>query len=219
MKRENNKSGIYITACCLAVIAAVIAFSSKRGQKESNGENTVDSLPEVQAELTESEPVLEVEKVKKDVEDIKEPEAKSAIREKKVENANFVRPVAGKILEEFSNNDLIYNEALKDWRVHSGVDLEAEFGEQVIAAANGIVEKVFDSNMGKCVEIDHQNGYKTIYANLDENIQIKQGDEVAEGDVIGLVGNTALGDATDIPHLHFEITKDGENVNPKDYFE
>ena len=219
MKRENSKSGIYITACCLAVIAAVIAFSGKRGQKENGGINTTDNMPEIQAELTEKEPVMEVEKPKTDIEDTQKSEVKSMSKPKKVEEAHFTRPVDGKVLEEFSDNNLVYNEALKDWRAHSGVDLEAESGQQVIAAANGIIERVFDSNMGKCVEIDHQNGYKTIYANLDENIQIKPGDEVAEGDVIGLIGNTALGDATDIPHLHFEITKDGENVDPKDYFE
>ena len=219
MKRENNKSGIYITACCLAVIAAVIAFSGRGRQKETDGGNTADNMPEIQAELTENEPVLEVEKVRTDIEDTQKSEVKSVSKPKKVEEAHFARPVDGKVLEEFSDNNLIYNEALRDWRAHSGVDLEAESGQQVIAAANGVIERVFDSNMGKCVEIDHQNGYKTIYANLDENIQIKQGDEVAEGDVIGLVGNTALGDATDMPHLHFEITKDGENVNPKDYLE
>lgn len=219
MKKENNKSGIYIAACCLAVIAAVIGFSGRRMQKGTDGKVEVDNVPEMQAEQVESEPVLEVEKAETEIEDTKKDEIKSISKTAKVEEAHFVRPVGGKILEEFSDNNLIYNEALKDWRAHSGVDLEAESGEQVIAAANGVVERVFDSNMGKCVEIDHQNGYKTIYANLDENIEIKQGDEVAEGDVIGLVGNTALGDATDIPHLHFEITKDGENVNPKDYFE
>lgn len=217
MKNENNKIGIYITACCLAVIAGVIGFSGKKAKKEENGGYNTELVPKIQEKAQESEPVKEAEKeeVKKEHEE----EIKSVTKAEIIEDVHFVRPVDGKILEEFSENDLIYNEALRDWRTHNGVDLEAESGTQVIAAANGIIEKVFDSNMGKCVEIDHKNGYKTVYANLDENISLKQGDEVAEGDVIGLVGNTALGDATDIPHLHFEINKNGENVNPKEYFE
>lgn len=219
MKSENNKSGIYITACCLAIIAAVVGFSGRRNHKEENSENNAEIMPEIQMQSQESEPVQEVEKVETQIQDESKEEIKSVAKAEVIEDVHFVRPVDGRILEEFSDNDLIYNEALRDWRTHNGVDLEAESGTQVIAAANGVVEKVFDSNMGKCVEIDHKNGYKTVYANLDENIQIKQGDEVAEGDVIGLVGNTALGDATDIPHLHFEISKDGENVNPKEYFE
>lgn len=219
MKSENNKSGIYITACCLAVIAAVVGFTGRRVHKEENGENNAELMPEVQVQSQESEPVREVEKIETQIQDEPKEESKSVTKPEIIDDAHFVRPVDGKILEEFSDNDLIYNETLRDWRTHNGVDLEAESGTQVIAAANGVVDKVFDSNMGKCVEIDHKNGYKTVYANLDENITIKQGDEVAEGDVIGLVGNTALGDATDMPHLHFEITKDGENVNPKEYFE
>ena len=79
MKRENNKSGIYITACCLVVIAAVVAFAGKRGQKENDGENTVDNMPEIQSELAETEPVLEVEKAETDIEDAKEPELKSLL--------------------------------------------------------------------------------------------------------------------------------------------
>ena len=132
-------------------------------------------------------------KTETNIEDTQEAEAKGASNKKKVEDIGFIRPVEGRILEEFSNDDLVYNEALKDWRVHSGVDLEAESGEQVVAAANGVVERVFYSNMGKSIEIDHQNGYKTVYSNLDEDTQINPGEEVAEGDVIGLVGNTALG--------------------------
>lgn len=219
MKSENNKSGIYITACCLAIIAAVVGFSGRRNHKEENSENNAEIMPEIQMQSQKNEPVQEVEKVETQIQDEPKEEIKSVAKAEVIEDVYFVRPVDGRILEEFSDNDLIYNEALRDWRTHNGVDLEAESGTQVIAAANGVVEKVFDSNMGKCVEIDHKNGYKTVYANLDENIQIKQGDEVAEGDVIGLVGNTALGDATDISHLHFEISKDGENVNPKEYFE
>jgi len=218
MKRENSKSGIYITACCLAIIAAVVGFAGKKG-KNSDSEIPSENTPVLQEELSESEPVKEVEKRETEIEDTKKATAKTAKKTESTETTHFLRPVDGKVLEEFSDNNLIYNEALRDWRTHDGVDLEADSGTQVLAAANGIVEKVFDSNMGKCVEISHQNGYKTVYANLDENIQIKAGDEVAEGDVIGLVGNTALGDITDLPHLHFEISKNGQNLNPAEYLD
>ena len=218
MKDEKTKIGIYITAFCLAVIAAIVGFSGKNTKKDEKPVKIAEIAPKKQAEAPKDEPAKAVEK-SKIVEDTPKPEIKSASAEKKVEKIQFTRPVDGKVLEEFSDNDLIYNEALKDWRAHSGIDLEAEPGTQVVAAANGIVERVFDSNMGKCVEIDHQNGYKTLYANLDDDITVQEGNEVAEGDVIGAVGDTALGDATELPHLHFEVIKDGQNVNPVDFFE
>lgn len=218
MKDEKIKIGIYITACCLAIIAAIVGFSGRKAQKEEKHAKIAEITPRKQVETPVKKPVKKVEKPKI-VEDVPTPEAKSVSKENKVDEIHFTRPVEGKLLESFSDDDLIYNEALKDWRTHDGVDLEAELGAQVFASANGVVEKVYDSSMGKCVEIDHQNGFKTIYANLDDNITIAKGDEVAEGDVIGLVGNTALGDATELPHLHFEITKDGKNINPIDFLE
>ena len=207
LMERNSKGGIYITACCLAVIAAVIGFAGRRGKKEETPKTA--ELPK-QVEVAEEK---EPQKPQKTAEEPTVSVSKPAV----VEEVQFLRPVSGRVIEEFSDNNLIYNEALRDWRTHDGVDLEAEAGTQVLAAANGVVENVFDSNMGTSVLIDHQNGYKTVYANLDEGIAIKKGDEVAEGDVIGVVGSTALGDATDLPHLHFEISKNGENVNPCDY--
>lgn len=216
MKRENNRVGIYITACSLAVIAAVIGFAGRRNKREEPPKNVVQSIPKEQVQMQEE--AKKPQNKEKPVTAPKE-DAVSVSKATKVNEAKFIRPVNGKVIEEFSDNNLIYNEALRDWRTHNGVDLEAESGTQVLAAANGVIENVFDSNMGMCVLIDHQNGYKTVYANLDDSIVVKKGDEVAEGDVIGIVGNTALGDATDLPHLHFEITKDGENINPAEYLE
>lgn len=213
MERK-SRSGIYIAVCSLAVIAAIIGFAGNRGNKEE-----APQIAEERAtDIKEQEPEVVPQKTEKALE-VPEETAVSVSKKTVVEETRFIRPVDGKVIEEFSDNNLIYNEALRDWRTHNGIDLEAEAGTQVLAAANGVVENVFDSSMGTSVVIDHQNGYKSVYANLDENIAIKKGDEVAEGDVVGIVGNTALGDATDLPHLHFEISKDGENVNPCDYME
>jgi len=219
MKNEKNRIGIYITACCLAVIAAIIGFSEKKIKNEEKPKEIAEIEADNNADTSNPEPVKDVEKPKIIEEVEKKPDVKKESKLKKLEEIHFTRPVSGKVLVEFSDNNLIYNEALKDWRTHNGVDLEAETGTQVLAAANGVVEKVFDSSMGKCVRIDHQNGYKTFYANLDDNIAIEEGGEIAEGDVIGLVGDTALGDATGLPHLHFEIIKDGQNIDPIGFFE
>ena len=135
------------------------------------------------------------------------------------EPLHFELPVGGKVVAEFSGDDLVYNETLKDWRAHSGVDFEAKLGEEVRASADGVVEEVFDSELGRCVVVDHEDGYATMYANLSEDSSLKKGDKIAKGDKIGTVGNTALGDSTNGEHLHFEIVKDGKNVNPVDYLD
>ena len=65
--------------------------------------------------------------------------------------------------------------------------------------------------------IEHVNGYVTIYSNLLTAEFVKEGEEVKQGQTIGTVGNTAVFEVADEPHLHFEILKDNEYLNPSEY--
>ena len=210
---------MYLAICCCALIVAIVGYANRLSLEEDAPEEKiakqVTQTPEPIARQT-SQKVLVEEKEEKPAEATAKPEEpKKAVEEE----IKFKPPVDGKVIEEYSGDDLVYNEALKDWRAHSGVDFEAKLGDDVIVSARGIVEDVFDSNMGRCVVVDHQNGFKTMYANLEENTTVKAGDAVNAGDVIGKVGETALGDATDMPHLHFELMKEEICVNPVEYFE
>lgn len=214
MERKKKKnSSAYFAICCCALIVAIVGYANRVSLKESE-EEKIGEIVEVTPDETVAETSQEAEVEVPDAEIAKESEK---VQEEKPEVIEFTAPVSGKVIEEYSGDDLVYNEALKDWRAHSGVDFEAKIGEDVKAGANGIVESVFDSNMGRCVIIDHQNGFKTMYANLEETEKVKAGDRVMAGDVIGTVGNTALGDITDLEHVHFEMIKDGENVNPIEF--
>ncbi|MBR2058597.1 MAG: M23 family metallopeptidase, partial [Fibrobacter sp.] len=121
------------------------------------------------------------QKAEVEVPDAEVAKEREEVVEEKPEVIEFAAPVSGKVIEEYSGDDLVYNEALKDWRAHSGVDFEAKIGEEVKASAKGIIESVFDSNMGRCVIIDHQNGFRTMYANLEETETVKEGDQVMAG--------------------------------------
>ena len=214
-KKKKKNGGAYLAICCCALIVAIVGYASRMSLQE-NDEEKLSDIVEITPDdaLTETSQKAEVEVP--DTEIAKESTEKPQESEKP-EVIEFTAPVAGKVIEEYSGDDLVYNEALKDWRAHSGVDFEAKIGEEVKASAKGVIESVFDSNMGRCVIIDHQNGFKTMYANLEETEKVKEGDEVMAGDVIGTVGNTALGDITDLEHVHFEMLKDGNNVNPVEY--
>lgn len=213
-KKKKKNGGAYLAICCCALIVAIVGYANRMSLKENEEKigDIVEVVPEdegiqtsqkAEVEVPDAELVLETEDVPTESE--------------KPEVIEFLTPVSGKVIEEYSGDDLVYNEALKDWRSHSGVDFEAKIGEEVKASAKGVVESVFDSNMGRCVIIDHQNGFRTMYANLEETEKVKEGDEVMAGDVIGTVGNTALGDITDLEHVHFEVIKDGNNVNPTEF--
>lgn len=222
-KKKKESSGFYVAVCCCAVVIAIIGYANRTSDEEHIPEEKVIKKAEI---LDESESIgVKTAPSKQEPEETDKPtdEAKEQVAVNKTveveEEIKFHPPVEGNVIEEYSGDDLVYNEALKDWRAHSGVDFSAEVGEQVLCSAKGVVEEVFDSSLGRCVIVDHKNGFKTMYANLNEDTNVKAGDEVSAGGVIGTVGNTALGDSTDEPHVHFEMIKKDKNVNPTDYLE
>lgn len=102
----------------------------------------------------------------------------------------------------------------KEEKMHTGIDIPGKAGIDIIATAGGkIVLAEFDAGYGKTVIIDHGNGLATLYAHCSE-LLVKEGEEVTSGTVIGKIGTTGSSTA---PHLHFEVRKDGEAVQPLDY--
>ena len=129
-----------------------------------------------------------------------------------------VSPLQGETLAVYAMDSLTYNQTTRDWRVHNGVDIAAEAGSAVCAAADGEVYSVYeDEKMGMTVVIRHDGGYVTRYASLAETVSVNPGDQVTIGQVIGTVGNTALMESAIGDHLHFSVTCDGEPVNPDDF--
>ncbi|MEE8136137.1 MAG: M23 family metallopeptidase [Thermodesulfobacteriota bacterium] len=97
---------------------------------------------------------------------------------------------------------------------HSGLDLDANYGQRVVATADGVVTKAsWHTNYGKTVIIKHKDNYETVYGHLSK-LKVKEGQEVKVGDVIGKAGSTGRSTGT---HLHYEVIKDGKRVNPKNF--
>ena len=129
--------------------------------------------------------------------------------------ANIAAPLTGDTIAEYSMDALSYNQTTRDWRVHDGIDIAAEAGTQVCAAADGTVYTVYeDETMGMTVVIRHDGGYTTKYASLAQEVSVKVGDTVTAGQVIGTVGNTALLETAVGDHLHFAVSCDGKVIDP-----
>lgn len=113
---------------------------------------------------------------------------------------------------------LSYNQTTRDWRVHDGMDIGAEAGTTVCAAANGTVYTVYDDeSMGMTVVIRHDGGYTTQYSSLAQEVAVKAGDTVKAGQKIGSVGNSALLESAIGDHVHFSVSCNGEVVDPADF--
>lgn len=104
----------------------------------------------------------------------------------------------------------------KTRRMHWGMDFTAPIGTEVYATGDGVIEDIETSSWGygKSVLIDHGYGFKTRYAHLSA-FKVKKGDKVRRGDLIGLIGNS--GKSTG-PHLHYEVERNGQKVNPVGYY-
>ena len=99
---------------------------------------------------------------------------------------------------------------------HSGIDIPAEQGAVILAAADGTVTEVgYDRERGNYLVLDHGDGLKTLYAQC-RNVDVQEGDTVKAGEMIAAVGSTGMSTG---PHLHFEVRQDGEAQNPVAYFD
>jgi len=128
-------------------------------------------------------------------------------------------PLTGETVVDYAMDCLTYNPTTRDWRTHDGIDVAAEEGAKVCAAADGTVSSVYsDDGMGMTVVISHEDGYTTKYACLGEDVTVKPGDVVKMGQTIGTVGQTALMESALGHHLHFSVTRNDETVAPADFF-
>ena len=101
-------------------------------------------------------------------------------------------------------------------KFHSGMDFTAPTGTEVYATGNGVIETVKSARreLGNHIVIDHGFGYETVYGHLD-GFNVREGQKVKRGDVIGFIGSTGLSTA---PHLHYEVLVNGRQVDPALYY-
>lgn len=132
---------------------------------------------------------------------------------------SLVAPVPGKVMNPHSRGASVYSETMQDYRQHDGVDLVAAVGDEVTAAADGTVDGLyFDDLWGEVIILSHTGGLKTIYKNLSSELPdgIRPGARVTAGQKIGTVGDEGMIESSGDPHLHFEVEKNGENIDPAD---
>jgi murein DD-endopeptidase MepM/ murein hydrolase activator NlpD len=138
-------------------------------------------------------------------------EAQSKRAAPKVSATGVVRPVPGAITSRYGPR---VHPVFGDIRVHTGVDLAAGYGERVRGAKAGTVILARNwGGYGRTVVIDHGGGLSTLYAHLS-SLSVKDGDTVAAGTVVGKVGTSGLSTGA---HLHFEVRRHGDDVDPGPY--
>lgn len=130
----------------------------------------------------------------------------------------YIWPVSGAVENGYAMTSLVYDRTMRDWRTHDGIDVAADIGTQVRAAAGGTVKSVYnDERYGTTVVLRHGGGLESVYSNLAGTPTVSEGETVSVGQVIGAVGDTALCEIGEVSHLHFAMTRDGISVDPQEY--
>lgn len=212
LKEDKSARAITITiTVMLLVLTAIIITTVIANRAASN-------LPDTPAGVTDPTPDDTVPPP------APEPEQKPPAQDKPTDAlpTRFLLPVSGVMQKKHSADLQVFSDTMGDYRVHLGIDIGTVAGANVSAMADGTVAQVWeDFYMGQCVAVAHGGDAYTIYKNLSaelpENVVV--GAAVKAGDVIGTVGESAMIELADEPHLHVEMTVGGLQVDPMDYLD
>ena len=209
-----NRAAIITSVMLIAAIAVIISVTVANNRSKKNDEPLTPPATTQKSETTTKVPVTTAPQT----------EAPAATSPRPVEDKlpSFSLPVNGVLSKKHDPTLQVYSSTMKDYRVHIGVDIVTEEAAPVYAAADGKVSKIWeDTLMGYCIAIKHSGDCYTIYKNLAEALPegISEGASVRSGQLIGTVGESAMVEIAEEPHLHFEMTVADLSVDPLEYFD
>lgn len=224
-----RKEGFYVILfVCLCIVATVAAVTSRTAKPKNPpvvNDTAVNDTKTTGSGLIAEEPsidypgALQVKDTSKSNTGINVPKSGTAAVSKSVDT-KFAKPVEGTLAKAYTE-DPVWSDSTQTWRTLFGVIIKADLGKDVVAVLDGKVESVGESSVGFGTEvvINHQNGLKTVYANLDPKVLVAKDKVVKKGEKIGKVGNTTLrtGYETYGNHLYFAVKKGNDYVDPARY--
>ena len=125
-------------------------------------------------------------------------------------------PVLGEVVMDFSNDRMVYDRTLEQFRTNDILCIATDIGTPVHAAAGGVVKSVTQSReLGNTIMLDHGNGWTTSYSQLQDGVLVREGDTVSTGQVIGGVGAPSLYYVLLGNHLGFKVSHNDSYLDPK----
>ena len=217
-EHKRNRIGkgyaLAMVLCAAAIwITGFVFFRSTNQLQEVSMEETYEDIL-VGTIGTEDIPVLATQPQASTGPSATEPAP--AVTEKKT--LKTMSPLEGNAITGYSMEALSYNQTTRDWRVHNGIDLAADDGTPVLAAADGEIYTVYEDNaLGHTVVIRHNDGYTTCYSSLSDQLPVKPGDKVTMGTTIGYTADSAIVESSLGSHVHFSVTHYDEPMDPEEF--
>ena len=217
-----NRSAV-IAGCLLTasvIIISAVAIASNRAKKDDIADDGTKAPTTQNEGVTVPEPEDNVTPPETEKPSSKPDTKPSVSVDDKI--PSFVLPVSGALTSKHDPTLQVFSNTMNDYRVHLGIDIVTEAAAPVYAAADGKIDKIWeDTRMGYCIAIKHSGDSYTIYKNLAETLPdgISEGVSVRSGQLIASVGESAMVEIADEPHLHFEMTVADLGVDPLEYFD
>lgn len=223
MKRERS-AAVGLVVCFVAMIAIVgaITYSHYEGdarkeltkaeeeaKKESENQEESQSAnnDDVQAEI-EGKP----EMIEPEVTITEQPKVESPLAFSEEEVLSW--PVDGNVIIPYNMEETVYFATLNQYKYNPAVMIAGEVGEEVWTATDGEVTEIReDAQTGTTVTLNLGDGYEAVYGQLDK-LQVKKGDRVEKGVLIGYLGEPTKYYSVEGPNLYFQLLKDGTPINP-----
>ncbi len=215
-KAQKQSRLLYIIMISALVVAAIIIAATGNARKSSSDETT----PPVEVTVTESEENMEPDVETEAVLPATEKTDVGVAAEPIDVLPQFRAPAAGIVTKNHCLDVAVYSVTMNDYRTHTGVDVSGEVGGEVYATADGVVGEIWeDPMMGVCMTVLHSGDAVSTYRNLAPEMPegIVAGCAVYAGQVIAAIGESALIEVADEPHLHYELSVSGSAVNPQEY--
>lgn len=185
---------------------------NKNEAEDLNNKNDIVKNDSLELENTQLQNETESKVTAQNSEEVEQVSSKESI--------TFGAPVEGSLIREYTN-DTVYSKTLNTWRTREGIDFKAEIGTSVMSVLDGVVEKIDNdlTERGQYIVIKHDNGFKTVYTNLDDEIKVVNGQRVKKGEVIASVGQTSGNYSNEDygTHFNFIMYLNNEEVNPSKY--
>ena len=208
LKQVRINRAVYMTAIIILLsFSVILAVTVATNRNNKKGEETLPA-PEASDSLTESPS-------ENNPDGDSEPTVNDTVPE-------LALPVsAGVLSKRHSVDTQVFSPTLNEYRVHLGVDISTEASAPVLAVADGKVAQIWeDPLMGWCLAVEHTGDAVSVYKNLASELAegIETGVKITAGQLLGHVGDTAMIEIAEEPHLHLELTVGGLQVDPMDYF-
>lgn len=212
-RKQKDKPAIALVLCfCLMALVSVFVVKANIDKIKDNMQSNKA------ADVVKEKAVDENEETNTNIVDSRDNSAADGNNSDSSTDTEYIVPITGDIIMDFSMDMPIYQKTLDQYMTHSGLDIAAPVGTAVNACAGGTVTRIEeDDKLGIIVEINHGNNTLSVYGNLAKKGLIELGEIVSKGDPIGQVGQTSLFEFEEEEHLHFEMRKGGEPTDPRDY--